>query len=101
MRSLRQRAFASVAYYQLANAVAGAAVILLLIQRGGALDAAPGSDISVALHNQKVKPFGLLLALKNGKLTAEEWSAQCNTFNIAKADLAAVVPPAAVVSNTT
>ena len=38
----------------LANSVVGAALNLLLIQRGGNLDAAPGNDVSVTLNGQQV-----------------------------------------------
>ncbi len=78
----------------LANATVGAALALLLIQRGGELDAAPGDDISVVLNGQRVKPFNLLITLKNGEITAEAWAAQCAALKITTASLAAAAPPA-------
>lgn len=77
----------------LANAVMGAALILLLIQRGGTLDAAPGNDMSVTLNGQQVKPFGLLPALKHNELTAEDWSARCAALNITGTNLGSGVTP--------
>lgn len=77
----------------LASVVVGAALNLLLIQRGGRLDTMPGNEISVTLNGQQVKPFGLLLALKNGGPEAEAWTAQCTGLGIGASNLAEVVPP--------
>jgi Zn-dependent protease with chaperone function len=79
----------------LANAVAGAAVNLLLIQRGGRLDTAPGNEVSVTLGGHLVKPFALLPALKSGGITADDWTKQCAELGIAGMDLGEVVPAAA------
>jgi Zn-dependent protease with chaperone function len=78
----------------LANAVAGAALNLLLIERGGQLDITPGHDISVKLEDVEVKPFEVLLALKNGKMTALTWAARCDELGIAGIELVAAVRPA-------
>ena len=83
----------------LANSVVGAALNLLLIQRGGSLDTAPGNDVSVTLNGQQVKPFGILLALKNNEIMPEVWSAQCTALNIATINLGEVVPAAADKTN--
>jgi heat shock protein HtpX len=78
----------------LASAVVGAALALLIIERGGKLDTAPGHDITVTLNKHQLKPLTVLPALKNKKLTLESWSAQCVALNIAVVNLGAVVPPA-------
>jgi hypothetical protein len=80
----------------LANAVAGAALILLLLQRGGRLDIAPGDDISATLGGHLVKPFAFLWALKTGELTADDWTKQCAELGIAGMDLGTVAPAIAV-----
>jgi hypothetical protein len=80
----------------LAKAVVGSAMMVLLIQRGGKLDATPGSDISVTLNGRTVKTFDLLQSLKNGGITANSWSAQCAALNIIGVDLGTVAPPATV-----
>jgi heat shock protein HtpX len=76
----------------LANAVTGAALALLLVECGGALRFTPGSDISVGLRGQEVKPFGVLSALNDGGLTAEAWTAQCLELGIVGSGLAVAAP---------
>ncbi|MBO0764163.1 MAG: M48 family metallopeptidase [Hyphomicrobiaceae bacterium] len=78
----------------LAIGVAGAALNLLLIERGGRLDVTPGHDISVKLGGYDVKPFGVLPALKDGTMPAHTWEAQCAELGIAGADLGAVAASA-------
>jgi len=76
------------------GAVLGAALNLLLLQRGGQLDVAPGHEITVTLNEHPVQPFVLLAALKNGEITAEAWTRQCGELGIEGVDLGAVAPAA-------
>jgi hypothetical protein len=48
----------------------------------------------VTLGGHQVKPFALLLALKNGEIKSEDWAKQCVELGIAGLDLGAVVPSA-------
>jgi Zn-dependent protease with chaperone function len=77
----------------LANAVAGAALILLLVHRGGQLNTAPGDIVSVTLKGHQVKPFLLLQALKTGETMAEAWEKQCVELDITGVDMSTVAPP--------
>ncbi len=77
----------------LSNAVVGAAVILLLIQCGGKLDTAPGNEISITINGEQLKPFGLLPALKETKVTPEMWSSQCAALGITDFDLGTLATP--------
>jgi len=78
----------------LANAVVGAAMALLLIQRGGEMCIAPGQEVTVNFGAYNLKPFGLLAALKCDATAAGTWVAQCAEVGIAGIDLATVAPPA-------
>jgi Zn-dependent protease with chaperone function len=73
----------------LANAVVGAALILLLIRCGGELSLTPGNDISVKLRGHEVRPFAVLPALQSGDMTARAWELRCVELGIARADLGA------------
>jgi heat shock protein HtpX len=76
----------------LANAVAGSALALLLVQRGGQVNFTPGHEVSVEIGAHDVKPFGLLPALKNDTLAEDAWTARCAELGIAGFELAAVPP---------
>ena len=78
----------------LANAVVGAALTLLLIRCGGQLNVRPGSEISVELGGHDVKPFVVLMALKDGQMTAHTWEARCVELGIAGAELGPVASSA-------
>lgn len=67
----------------LAHIVIGAALILLLIRRGGRLDAVPGNDVLVTLGAHQLKPFVLLSALKKGGIKEEDWIRQSAELGIA------------------
>jgi Zn-dependent protease with chaperone function len=73
----------------LAAGVAGAALTLLLVRRGGQLDITPGSAVSVKIRGHDMMPFGLLMALKNGQMSADTWTTQCIELGIAGTELAA------------
>jgi Zn-dependent protease with chaperone function len=75
---------------RMASAVAGAALALLLIQRGGQLDTTLGQPISVRIGGHDLQPMDLLMALKDGRITIQGWQRQCAELGIAEADLAAV-----------
>ncbi|HEX9046836.1 MAG TPA: M48 family metallopeptidase [Verrucomicrobiae bacterium] len=75
----------------LAVAVVGATITLLLLQRGGKLDTAPGSDISVTLNGHRVLPFHLMPSLKSGAIKPEAWAQQCVELGINATDLASAV----------
>lgn len=79
----------------LAIAVVGAALLLLLVARGGRLNVIPGEDFFVSLGGHDVKAFTVVPALKSGALTAQAWEQQCAELGIAGADLSEVAAPAA------
>lgn len=70
----------------LAAAVIGSALAVLLVNRGGKPDAAPGNTISVSLNSRQVEPFGVLKALAGGEMSAEEWGRTCADLGIAGVD---------------
>ncbi len=71
----------------IAAAVVGAALAVLLIDRGAALDAAPGHTVSVTVGSSKLEPFGLVGALATGKTTADAWQQQSAALGLAGLDL--------------
>ena len=77
----------------LACAVVGAALALLLVQRGGTAHSPPGQPVSVTVGSAAIEPFGLLRSLADGKLTVDEWQRQCNDLGIRGVDLGKVAPP--------
>ena len=77
----------------LANAVVGAALSLLLMRRGGELDATPGHEITVTLGGHGVRPFAVLQALQSGEMAADAWAALCAALGIAEMELGAVASP--------
>jgi len=78
----------------LGNAVVGAALALSLIQRGGELDFTPGNDFTVKLGRHEVNPFGVLLALKDGSMAAQDWAVRCVELGISGTELGAGIPAA-------
>lgn len=76
----------------LACVVVGAALTILLVNKGGKADATPGKDISVAMGSIEVEPFGILRSLADGKLTAADWQRRCTGLGIQGMDLGNVVP---------
>ena len=76
----------------LAAAVVGAALTLLLVNRGGKLDAAPGQTISVTVGSSRIETFDLLQSLAAGKTTAETWQRQCAELGILGMDLGKFAP---------
>jgi hypothetical protein len=75
----------------LASAVVGAALLLLLVGRGGRLSVIPGEDFFVTLASgHEVKPFTVLPGLKSGAITAEAWAQLCTELGIGGADLGEV-----------
>jgi Zn-dependent protease with chaperone function len=70
-----------------ANAVVGSALTLMLIDRGGQLDALPGSEISVKLRGHGVEPFGVIRSLQNGSITEDDWVTLCTQLGIAGSEL--------------
>jgi heat shock protein HtpX len=88
MRSFEGR-FPRASGHSLAAAVVGAALLLLLIRKGGQPDATPGKEVSVTLGGVQVEPFGLLQSLADGKITAAGWQQTCAELGIAGVDLAA------------
>jgi Zn-dependent protease with chaperone function len=71
----------------LADAVAGAALALLLVGRGGELDVALGHEVMVNVGGTQVRPFGLLLALSNGTMPTHTWATRCVELGIAGLEL--------------
>lgn len=76
----------------LACGVVGAALTVLLANKGGKADATPGKDISVTVGSVEIEPFGILRSLADGKLTAANWQRQCSELGIHGIDLGSVVP---------
>ena len=81
-----------------ANAVVGAALAVLLVNRGGKVDTMPGQPVTVTLTSMTIEPFGVLRSLTDAKLTDEAWQRQCHELGIRGIDLgkvAAAPEPAA------
>jgi Zn-dependent protease with chaperone function len=66
-----------------AKVVVGAALTLLLIDRGGQLDVLPGSEISVKLRSHDLRPFSVIPSLQNGSITKDVWTTLCAELGIA------------------
>ena len=79
----------------LGTAVIGAALALLLIQRGAQSDASPGVEISATLGQARVEPFSILRSIADGKLTTADWQRQCTELGISGAGLGNVAPATA------
>ncbi len=74
----------------LAGAVIGAALSVLLANRGAKADAMPGQPITVTVGSTTVEPFTVLCSLAEGKLAAADWQRQCIEFGIQGTDLGKV-----------
>ena len=74
----------------LASAVIGATLSLLMMERGGQLNAAPGEAVSITLAGQTIEPFALMVELRTGKIKAEDWTRQCGELGITGVDLSGV-----------
>ena len=62
--------------------VLGAALTVLLVERGGKVDAPPGKSVSVALAAVEIDTFSIVRSLAEGKLTSAEWQRQCAELGI-------------------
>jgi len=71
----------------LAGAVVGAALSVLLASRGAKADAMPGQPITVTVGSTTIEPLTVLRSLAQGSLSAEAWQRQCNEFVIQGMDL--------------
>jgi Zn-dependent protease with chaperone function len=76
----------------LAGAVVGAALAVLLAQRGGMVSSVPGEPVSASIGVTSIEPFGVLQSLADRKLSADVWQRQCSELGILGADLGRVVP---------
>ncbi len=77
---------------RLATVVVGAALTVLLLDRGGKLDTTPGESISVTVGAHRIAPFDVLASLATGKTTAEAWQRQCAELGITGTDLGRPIP---------
>lgn len=87
----------------LAGAVIGAAIVLVLMAKGGNPLGGPGENVSVVTRSLTLEPFGVMQSLANGTLKADEWQEQIVKLGIAGMDLGEAAkrgtenePPAAV-----
>lgn len=60
----------------------GAALSLLLYETGWATAAPPRGEIVFTRNDQEVRPLGELLALADGRMPGEAWSARCAALGI-------------------
>jgi heat shock protein HtpX len=74
----------------IAEAVLGAALAVLLVNRGGKVHADPGESISVTAAGLKIEPFAVVGSLTEGKLPAQDWEQQCAAMGIRGLDLGSV-----------
>lgn len=74
----------------LASAVVGAALTVLLVNRGGKVHTMPGQIVSVTIGATAIEPFEILRSLADAKLTAEAWQRQCGELAIQGMDLGKV-----------
>lgn len=74
----------------LACAVVGAALVVLLVERGGTTSSLPGQSVFVTIASNVVEPFGILRSLAGDKLTPDAWHQQCSELGILGTDLGKV-----------
>ena len=74
----------------LASGVIGAALSVLLMNRGAKVDAMPGQSIVVTIGSATIEPFSVLRLLADGKLPPADWSRQCTEMGIQQVDLGKV-----------
>jgi len=74
----------------LASGVVGAALSVLLMNRGATADAMPGQPVVVTVGSATIEPFSVLSSLADGKLASADWLRQCNELGIQQADLGKV-----------
>ncbi len=75
----------------LAGAVVGAALALLVLNKGGRAEMAPGKPISVNWDSLQLEPFAVVESLATGQTSAETWQRRCAELGIQGADLGKVV----------
>jgi hypothetical protein len=75
----------------LACAVIGAALTVLLANRGAKADAMPGQPITVTVGSTTIEPFLVLRSLAEGKLAAADWLHQCRELGIQETDFGKVL----------
>jgi len=64
--------------------VLGCALAVALHAGGHSLRCVPGAPVSFHRGERQVEPFGVLEALGDGRLSATEWQATCEAFEIAE-----------------
>ncbi len=72
---------------QEAAGVIGCALAVALHAAGHTLHCVPGAPISFHSGESKVEPFGVLATQAGDPLSAAEWAATCEAFQIAEVDL--------------
>jgi Zn-dependent protease with chaperone function len=71
----------------LANATIGAALAVLLVERGLAPEALPGMPVAFRAGPLEIYPFEVLESLALGHTSGEAWKARCRAFGIDGAPL--------------
>jgi Zn-dependent protease with chaperone function len=72
---------------QEAAGVVGCALAVALYEKGHPLRCLPGAPVSFHHGEHEVEPFVVLGALAGGRLSAGQWQATCEAFQIAEVDL--------------
>jgi heat shock protein HtpX len=72
------------------SATVGAALAVLLTDRGVIAKSELGETLEFSLNGENVRPFGAVNELKEGKLTAEDWTRSMQVLGLTEVPLAAV-----------
>jgi hypothetical protein len=71
----------------LAGLVSGAALALLMINRGGTPQTTPGEPVFLVRETCRVQPFTVISDLTQGTLTRQSWQLICENFGLTGASL--------------
>lgn len=88
----KRSAVATDAHRQEAAGLFGAALTLLLLDRGATLVCEPGEDPVVRLDTIELRPFVVCSELASGEMVPSEWLARCERLGLQDADLSMAVP---------
>lgn len=84
------RAAGRVAIEQFARHIIGAALTVVLKQRGWEIETAPGNPLQLHHGSLTIEPFNILARLASGELSLETWHQQCERAGILDIHLGSV-----------
>jgi heat shock protein HtpX len=89
-QKLAERQLSDEELVNLAGGVIGCTLAVALAERGCAMTCDVGMPICFQAGEFQIQPFSVVPALREGKLTAESWQAQCAASGILSQDLGAL-----------